>query len=182
MSYYELKNKEKVYFRLLQEEDTEKLFQFYDHLSESSKKRFRPHEFDKDTIASICHHIDFDHTIRFVAETEDKTEVIAYGIFKRGYLPHEIPRLTQYDFSFDHEKDYTFAPAVADAYQSKGLGSALFSYTMEKMKEKNANKIILWGGVQADNNKAVNFYLKHGFNKLGEFHYQGNNFDMIKYL
>ena len=37
----------------------------------------------------------------------------------------------------------------------------------------------LWGGVQCNNEKAVNFYLKHGFRILGQFEYNGWNYDMV---
>lgn len=40
-------------------------------------------------------------------------------------------------------------------------------------------RIILWGGVQAGNEKAVSYYLKHGFRTVGQFEHNGNNYDMI---
>jgi ribosomal protein S18 acetylase RimI-like enzyme len=40
-------------------------------------------------------------------------------------------------------------------------------------------RIILWGGVQMNNKIAVNYYNKNGFKTLGQFAYNGDNYDMI---
>ena len=37
----------------------------------------------------------------------------------------------------------------------------------------------MWGGVQMDNEKAVNFYKRNDFRMLGQFTYNGENYDMI---
>jgi diamine N-acetyltransferase len=38
---------------------------------------------------------------------------------------------------------------------------------------------MLWMGVQATNERAVHFYTKWGFHKVGEFYTDKNNYDMI---
>jgi hypothetical protein len=46
-------------------------------------------------------------------------------------------------------------------------------------REIETNRIILWGGVQVENKKAVGYYLKNGFSILGQFEYNGANYDMV---
>ena len=55
------------------------------------------------------------------------------------------------------------APSVSDEYQSKGLGNRLLEVMISKLKEMHRKHLILWGGVQADNSKALAFYEKNGF-------------------
>ena len=71
------------------------------------------------------------------------------------------------------------APSVTDEWQSEGVGQLLFNYVLDEMKNRNAKQLILWGGVQIDNIKAVRFYQKNGFRSLGHFQYNGLNEDMM---
>jgi diamine N-acetyltransferase len=73
---------------------------------------------------------------------------------------------------------------VADAWQSSGLGSAMYSVIENDIRNNTAFKfIVLWGGVQAGNKKAIGFYEKHGFEHTGSFWYDGkDNDDMVKKL
>jgi diamine N-acetyltransferase len=43
--------------------------------------------------------------------------------------------------------------------------------------------LVLWGGVQAGNERAIRFYEKIGYRPMGRFFYEGReNFDMAKAL
>jgi diamine N-acetyltransferase len=60
---HKLKNGRNVEVRLLQNNDNEKLFEFFDkHFSRESKSRFGPHPFDKETIHAICQNPDGEIT------------------------------------------------------------------------------------------------------------------------
>ena len=78
-------------------------------------------------------------------------------------------------------QDCTLAPSVADDYQSKGLGSVLMRRLVEIAREIGRTRMVLWGGTQATNDRAVHFYHKHGFTTVGEFQEPPgfNNYDMI---
>ncbi len=58
----------------------------------------------------------------------------------------------------------------------------MFEHIERDLKACGARKIVLWGGEQYTNEKAFRFYLKHGFQTLGEFEHNGRNLDMVKYL
>jgi len=68
---------------------------------------------------------------------------------------------------------------VADDWQGKGIGQQLLQHVLREMKTLGRRRAILWGGVQSDNQRAVNLYLRNGFRTLGEFEYHGLNSDMI---
>jgi ribosomal protein S18 acetylase RimI-like enzyme len=85
--------------------------------------------------------------------------------------------------TYDHDSSVTFAPSVADAWQSEGLGSLMNQIIEADLKKRGIKHIILWGGVQATNEKAVNFYKKHGYRLIAHFQHDAkDNFDMVKQL
>ena len=116
----------------------------------------------------------------YVAVDQDK--IMAYAIVLRGYTRGEHHRYQAYEGELNEQTDYTLAPSVADACQSQGIGSALYQYVEQELRKIGAQKIVLWGGVQLSNQRAVRFYLKHGFRTLAQFEYQGTNLDMAKGL
>jgi len=154
-----------------------RLYTYLQHLSPETRKRFGPHGFDRPTVESF--YAENDTHSGYVAEDTENGEIIAYAILKTGYLWHDLQRLRSYGFTPDSLTDGTFAPSVADQWQSQGIGNGLFEFILSDAKAKGINRIILWGGVQSDNVKAVNFYLKNGFITLGEFEYFGMNSDMV---
>ena len=115
----------------------------------------------------------------YIAVEVNTGKIIAYAILKKGILEHDHQRLNSYGIQPDHQSDCTYAPSVADDWQGRWLGTTLFKYILSDEEKMNFRRIILWGGVQADNKRAIRFYLHNGFTILGEFQYNGNNFDMI---
>jgi diamine N-acetyltransferase len=91
----------------------------------------------------------------------------------------DADRLNSYGLALNYTTCFSFTPSVADHWQSHDIGKALFNFILSDLKTKGIKKIILWGGVQEDNKKAVNFYTKAGFKTLGTFEYNGSNFDML---
>lgn len=169
------KNKKQLLLRKLGQSDQDNLFRYLQNLSLNTKNRFGPHPFERDAIrefyACPAHH-------GYIAVDPETSEIIAYSIIKQGFLEHDHSRLSSYGLVPDHLTDCTYAPSVADAWQSSGTGTLLFRFILDDLKTTDVRRIILWGGVQADNEKAVNFYKKHGFKTLGHFFHNGGNYDM----
>ncbi|MEI8366663.1 MAG: GNAT family N-acetyltransferase [Parachlamydiaceae bacterium] len=158
-------------------EDIGGLYDYLQKLGVESKRRFSPHSFDQQSIADFYQKPDehlgylaFDHTTR---------EIIAYAIVKIGFFEHDRFRLEGYGLRLDSTTDCIYAPSVADKWQSCGLGNAMFQQIKSDLSARGIRRIILWGGVQSDNKRAIRFYLKNGFKTLGTFEYQGLNEDMI---
>jgi diamine N-acetyltransferase len=171
------KNNKKVFLSKLGSNDLEQLLCYLDNLSAETRKRFGPHPFDK---AAVIHFYNqpWLHT-GFVAFDTVTNAIIAYAIIKTGYLQHDSQRLLSYGIQLSSQTDCTFAPSVADEWQGMGIGNSLFRLILSILKPQGFKKIILWGGVQAANTNAVNYYTKNGFSILGQFDYNGLNYDMI---
>jgi diamine N-acetyltransferase len=173
-----LKNNKNILLRRLNSNDFDKLFEYLQNLSAETKKRFGPHLFDQKSILDF--YSNSDKNIGYIAINMQSQDIIAYSIIKIGYLEHDSFRLRSYGLVPDNNTDCTFAPSVADAWQGLGIGNALLNFILDDLITFKIKRIILWGGVQTKNYKAVNFYIKNGFKILGKFEYIGENYDMIK--
>lgn len=172
-----LRNGSNITMRLLKQQDAESLYNYLNTLSAESRSRFGPHAFDKETVNNICNNLN-DDTQRFVALTGET--IVSYMLFKKGMITEDAKRYTQYHMFFDEQTTVTYAPSVADEFQNTGLGSKMFQLILETLTQQHYQKIILWGGVQATNARAVHFYLKHGFTSIANFWYDNkDNIDMV---
>lgn len=156
--------------------DIEPLLQYLHQLSPATAKRFQPHPFYKAELVNFYRHHEHE---AWVAIDPSSEKIVAYTVMKKGYLHHDYPRLQQYGINISYDDCYTIAPSVTDEWQSEGVGQLLFNYVLNEIKNRNVKQLILWGGVQIDNIKAVRFYQKNGFRSLGHFQYNGLNEDMM---
>lgn len=171
------KNGRQVLLRRLDSGDLDRLLAYLEHLSEATKKRFGPHPFDRQSVIDFY---DNPHVhLGYVAQDLASDAIVAYSIIKIGYLQHDSQRLQSYGLALDPATDCTFAPSVADVWQSCGVGKGLWTFILNDLKTRGIRRVILWGGVQSDNEKAVSFYRKNGFKTLGRFEYNGWNDDMM---
>ena len=174
----QLKNNQTVHFRSLVKEDEHYLYKYLNNLSPESLSRFGPHPFDSRTVEEICNNLPGD-TFRFIAEDKARN-IIAYMIVIRGLIDADKIRYQLINISFDENISGTYAPSVADAWQNSGLGTTMFQYILEYVKNSGYKYLILWGGVQVLNERAVHFYYKNGFKKAGAFRHHGKeNLDMF---
>jgi diamine N-acetyltransferase len=171
------KNNRQVYLRKLKLRDLVKLCSYFKQLSVTTRKRFGPHPFDMVSVSTV--YADPGTYTGYIAIDVITEEIIAYSIIKIGYLEHDLLRLQSYGISPDKKSDCTFAPSVADAWQSCGVGNSLFNFILSDLKANGIKRIILWGGVQKDNEKAVGLYQKNHFKIAGQFYFNGENYDMI---
>ena len=170
------KKNKPVVIRQLTKNDFDRLLTYLYQLSPATVRRFPPHPYHKDEVINF-HHCD-DHE-GWIAVDPVSENIIGYTVLKKGYLHHDYPRLQQYGVDIAYDHCYTIAPSVTDEWQSSGVGQLLFNYVLAEMKNRKVKQLILWGGVQTDNFKAVRFYQKNGFRSLGHFQYNGLNEDMI---
>lgn len=171
-----LKSSYLVKFEKIQPHHSDQLVQYLHNLSEETKQRFGPHPFDKDTVSAFYTN---PKNLGYCAIDTEQGRLIAYAIIRHGYLEHDSPRLSAYGLQLNHQTDSSFAPSVADDWQGKGLGKELFAFIMPELISLGINRVILWGGVQSNNERAVRYYQKLGFQTLGHFEYHGMNTDMV---
>ena len=173
----EAKNNREISLRRLNIEDIGPVCDYLQRLSTVTKSRFGPHGFDKPAVIDLYKQP--NEYWGYLAVDNLTKEIIAYAVLKIGYLQHDRSRLESYGLTLNHQTDCTYAPSVADEWQSLGIGNALFHYLLSDLKSSGIKRIILWGGVQRYNEKATRFYLKNGFKRLGSFEYNGWNEDMM---
>lgn len=167
--------------RHLEAADEADLHAYLNGLSAESRSRFGPHPFDRETVRRICQSLP-DDVLRFVAFSPENT-LVAYLLVKRGMLPDDRHRYEARNLVFDDDTTCTFAPSVADAWQGSGLGSALFGCILDELRAQPFRRMVLWGGVQASNERARRYYARHGFEAVGHFwHNDKDNVDMVRRL
>ncbi len=166
--------------RSLAAADEPALLAYLTSLSDESRSRFGPHPFDPETVRHICQNLPTDEVLRYVA-ISPKNEIVAYFLVKKGTLPADRQRYENAGLALNEAETCTFAPSVADAWQGSGLGNALFGFILKELRPFAFKKMLLWGGVQASNARAIRYYTRHGFAGVGRFWHGGkDNLDMEK--
>ncbi len=170
------KQGKEVLIQQLQFSDHDRLSDYLLQLQAATVKRFQPHAFNK---PAIDHLFSNPAMIAIIAVDPSTHHIIGYTLLKKGYLEHDLPRFKQYGLHLQHIHCCTIAPSVADDWQGTGIGQLMFTYLFDELRTTTIHQMILWGGVQADNWPAKQFYLKNGFRVVGQFEYYGINEDMI---
>ena len=178
-----LRDGEPVQFRPLRADDRTRLGIYFEALSQETRSRYGPHRFTVAIAEELCDQIGSDDTVRMIGVTgqEEAAEIIAYFILDFAIPPEEQKRYLGHGITLDNRIDCRLAPSVADRYQDTGVGSALMPRCKEVVRWFGYQRMILMGGVLVRNPRAVHFYQKHGFRKVGDFH-EGTDkasYDMI---
>lgn len=166
--------------RLLRCEDKVKLGKYFDLLSEETRKRFGPHPINCSYAEYLCDNIHRDYyTARFVLEHDVSGDITGYFILDFNLSPHELKRYDEAGIKLNPFKDILFAPSISDKFQNSGLASLSMPYLIDFAEENQAESIVLMGGTQETNHRAIRFYEKFGFKKVGEYSTDVYNYDMI---
>jgi GNAT superfamily N-acetyltransferase len=116
----------------------------------------------------------------FCRETHKRQEVVGYFLIQPGLRDDDRERYVGHGHPLVEDECCTFAPCVTDAWQQRGLGSALFPHVAACVRRLGRRHLVLWGGVRGDNPRAVHFYRKFGFRPVGDFAAGGvTNLDMV---
>jgi ribosomal protein S18 acetylase RimI-like enzyme len=164
-----LPDDQSVTFRLLRADDGVLLGQYFNGLSDETRQRFGPHPLDQATANQLCATLNYAETLPFVVVDHD--QIIAYIILLPGLKDFDAVRFEQAGYPLAADKDCTIAPSVADAYQNRGLGKCATRQAITVAKRLDRRWLILLGGTQASNARAVHFYHKLGFETISTFEY-----------
>ena len=154
-------------------------------LSHETTRVYGPHPFNQQTADRLCDDLDSTRTLRMLGIVDGKAsvEVIAYFIVHFGIYESDAKRYLKHGMSLDATDDCELAPSVADAYQSRGVGSLVMGYLLSLLRQLGRRRLALVGGVRGDNPRAIYFYEKFGFVKVGEFQSRDVvSYDMIAEL
>jgi RimJ/RimL family protein N-acetyltransferase len=178
----------RVVLRRLRPGDAEVFGRYLEGLGAESRRRFAPHPHTMAEARRICGEPATSGALRFLVLREADGEAAGYFILYPGARPAEIKRYAEYGIPLDSKSDCTFAPSVADAWQGKGLGSAVMTILLGMVRELGFGRVVLSGGTQATNRRAIRYYEKFGFRKVGSFQTESkdsgrlDNHDMMMIL
>jgi len=152
-------------------------------LSETSRKQFGPHPLDGATAHALCANLDPHQSLHLVMVAPDG-HFLAYLVLRMTLADYELERFLRYSLDLDEVPAASLAPVVAEGHQSRGYGKQMLHFGVDLCRALGRQAIILMGGVQMQNQRAVRFYLGAGFRRLGGFEYPAGqrNDDMIRWL
>src|SRR3989344_2936936 len=166
-----LRTNEVVVLRPLLTEDLDKLTEFLERLSIATRELSTFNSYDAETAKEFCNAINRYDKLRFVVENSIG-RIVGLLEFIFDIPEGDIERYAKNGIDLNSEFDCRWGPTLADDYQSKGLGSAVFPIIKEISMKFGKKRIILYGGVLTQNKRAIHYYEKFGFRKVGKFENQ----------
>jgi RimJ/RimL family protein N-acetyltransferase len=166
-SEFVLPTKENVVFRPLSHEDAPKLAQFLENLSPQTRIFYVLDGYDLATAREMCRAINRYDKLRFVLLEKATGQFIALVEYSFDIPESDTERFLQYDIHLSQGSDCRIGPCISDAFQDRKVGTALFPLLINVARQFGQKHMILWGGVFADNERAVAFYEKNGFTRVG---------------
>ena len=176
----ELPSGKTLLLRPLKADDTSILGTYFLSLSDETKSFYAPHPFDQETTDRLCTEVDNDQTLRILGIVNET--VIAYFILTLSIREGDKNRFMNYGILLNSNTDCLVAPSVADNNQNTGIGSLVMTHALDVLRLLGKKRVILQGGVQQRNERAVHFYRKFGFETVGAFTTRIENYDMITEL
>ena len=104
--------------------------------------------------------------------------IVGYFILEFELSPYEKSRYQSQGIELTQGLDVLFAPSIADDFQNCGLASLVMPEIISQTRRKGIRSLVLMGGTQATNARAIAFYEKFGFKKYGGYQTEGFNHDM----
>jgi len=153
--------------RPLQPGDEAELADFLQRLSPQTRRFSAYASYDLAMARALCEAIARYDKLRFIAVIGSR--VVALLEFSFGIVAEDRERFQNYGIELDERTDCRFGPCIADEYQNRGVGSALLPFMLDIARRFGKRRLILWGGVLADNQRAIRYYEKNGFHLLGRF-------------
>lgn len=174
------KNYEELTFRPLRFNDSQSLFDFLGNLSTETRHFYTLDGYGLQTAKELCDSIGKYDKLRFIVESKDN-KIIGLFEFSFDLTEDDKERFSKYGYTLNQGSDCRFGPCLSDNYQNQGLGTVILPLIIKIAKDFNQKRIILWGGVLADNTKAIQYYRKNNFKVVGNFINNNNiaRIDMI---
>ncbi|MFE0515819.1 GNAT family N-acetyltransferase [Streptomyces sp. NPDC058964] len=163
-----------VVVRPLTRADAEGFGEFLEGLSAQTRKRYKPHPLTRAYAKEVCSGLDEETRSLRIVLAEDVDGQVVGDIVGYMLVQFEIPqdekgRYTDQGIVLDDDKDCRIAPAVADHLQNRGLGTILLKDTLAFLRSSGRRIVVLFGGTQASNARAIRAYEKAGFAAAGAF-------------
>lgn len=161
--------------RPLKSRDRVLLGQYFEQLGAETRRRFGPHPLTTDYADALCTSPETD-CHRLVLCTANR--ICGYVILDLRTYPEDYQRYQSYGIELCAGLDAMLAPSVADDLQGKGLASQMMPCLFDFARQLQVRNLILMGGTQQGNDKAIRLYKTAGFIEVGQFVTQLLNYDM----
>jgi GNAT superfamily N-acetyltransferase len=168
---------EGVVLRSLRADDTDRLAAYFEALTPATTTRFQPHPLTRGQAGIVCGAVGSpESALRLVLEHDNG--VIGYFILELTVRSDDAARYAAQGITLEAGRDLLFAPSVADAWQDRGLSSLAMPHLIALARQAGARSLVLMGGTQATNARAIRFYEKFGFEHRGGYQTDVWNHDM----
>lgn len=154
--------------RPLMTDDADSLAMFLQGLSPETRRFSIFSSYDRAMALELCDAISRYDKLRFIIEPPSG-QIAGMLEFSFAITENDRVRYAGYSFSLDPETDCRFGPTLADEYQNRGIGTLVLPFMKDLAREFGRKRIVLWGGVLADNGRAIRYYQKNGFQRVGTF-------------
>lgn len=162
---------EQLILRPLNPGDVEKLTRFLAGLSAESRRLSTFSGYGRATAQELCDAIARYDKLRLAVVEASAPEQPIVGLMEFSFdlTGGDISRYANTNYPLNPATDCRFGPTLADHWQNRGIGSLLLPPLWGIVRGFGRSRVILWGGVLADNRRAIRFYEKNGFRHVGNF-------------
>ncbi|WP_051744283.1 GNAT family N-acetyltransferase [Streptomyces yerevanensis] len=158
-----------VVFRPLTHTDAERLAGFLEGLSPESRRLSTFAGYDLAAARELCDAIARYDKLRLVLEEVPSGRIVGLLELSLALTPADIARYKEAGIRLAETTDCRFGPTLADDYQGRGVGTLVLPLIADVAQRLGRTRIILWGGVLANNPRAIRYYEKNGFQPVGSF-------------
>nr|WP_203593048.1 GNAT family N-acetyltransferase [Streptomyces sp. SID9124] len=155
-------------FRPLAHADADGLAGFLAALSPETRRLSTFPGYDLATAQELCDAIARYDKLRLVLAEAPSGRIVGLLEFSLDLHPADVERYRAAGVHLS-ATDCRFGATLADDYQGRGLGTRVFPLVADVARRFGKKRMILWGGVVADNARAIRYYEKNGFHHTGSF-------------
>ncbi|MFG2394980.1 GNAT family N-acetyltransferase [Streptomyces lavendulae] len=164
----DLNDGSEVVFRPLTHTDADHLAAFLEGLSAESRRLSTFNGYDLAAARELCDAIARYDKLRLVLDEVPSGRIVGLLEFSLDLHSADIARYRRAGIRLA-ATDCRFGPTLADDYQGNGVGTQVFPLIADVARRFGKKRIILLGGVLADNSRAIRYYEKQGFQTVGAF-------------
>ena len=156
--------------RPLRADDVDALAELLESFSPLTRRRWNLATYDRAMARELCDAIGRYDKLRLVV-VDDRSDGLLLGLMELSFSvpPGDAARYRRHGLPLDGDDVARFGPCLRDDRQGTGLASAAMPLVLDVAKRFGATRMILWGGVLAENAPAISFYERWGFRRVGNF-------------